>query len=80
MAALIAHALATAEATVFVLPAEASAPLEASARQRCDRDPADWPAVAPALTIHGAIWTEDHGFFDCGVATWRGAVLAAILG
>lgn len=34
------------------------------------RDPADWPALALALQLDCAIWTEDQDFFGSGVATW----------
>jgi predicted nucleic acid-binding protein len=33
------------------------------------RDPADWPALALALQLECAIWTEDQDFFGTGVAT-----------
>jgi predicted nucleic acid-binding protein len=79
LAALVERALASAADTVLVLPQEAYAPLEAAARQRSDRDPADWPTVAVALLVHGAIWTEDHDFFGCGLATWRTRVIEAVL-
>jgi predicted nucleic acid-binding protein len=79
MEALVARALAAAERTVLVLPAEAYAPREADARLRCDRDPADWPTVATALVVGGAIWTEDRDFFGCGLATWRSAILRAVV-
>ena len=80
METLIARALATAAPTVLVLPAEAYAPLESTARLRCDRDPTDWPTVAAALVIGAAVWTEDQAFFGCGLTTWRSAVLAAVVG
>ena len=35
------------------------------------RDSADWPALALALQLECAIWTEDQDFFGTGVATWR---------
>lgn len=34
------------------------------------RDEDDWPVVAVALVLDGAIWTEDQVFFGTGVATW----------
>jgi predicted nucleic acid-binding protein len=34
------------------------------------RDPADWPALALALQLDCAIWTEDQDFFGSGVPTW----------
>ena len=44
-----------------------------SARQQAlarIRDPADWPALALALQLDCAIWTEDQDFFAAGVPTW----------
>ena len=44
---------------------------EAEALQRLgQRDPEDWPILASALALRCPIWTEDSGFFGCGVATW----------
>jgi predicted nucleic acid-binding protein len=34
------------------------------------RDEDDWPILAAALALRCPIWTEDTGFFGCGVATW----------
>ena len=34
------------------------------------RDPADWPALALALQLECAIWTEDQDFFGTGIPTW----------
>ncbi len=44
--------------------------LEPLARGRID-DPDDWPSVALALAEEAAIWTADHDFLGCGIATWR---------
>jgi predicted nucleic acid-binding protein len=44
-----------------------SAKEEALARIR-DKD--DWPALALALQLECAIWTEDQDFFGTGIATW----------
>jgi predicted nucleic acid-binding protein len=44
-----------------------SAREEALARIR-DKD--DWPALALALLLECAIWTEDQDFFGIGIATW----------
>jgi predicted nucleic acid-binding protein len=44
-----------------------SAKEEALARIR-DKD--DWPALALALQLECAIWTEDQNFFGIGIATW----------
>jgi predicted nucleic acid-binding protein len=43
------------------------------------RDPADWPALALALQLECAIWTEDQDFFDTGVATWTTATVERYL-
>jgi len=34
------------------------------------RDADDWPALALAMRLECAIWTEDQDFFGTGVATW----------
>ena len=34
------------------------------------RDPNDWQALALALQLECAIWTEDQDFFGTGIATW----------
>lgn len=44
------------------------------------RDPADWPALALALQLECAIWTEDQDFFGTGVATWTTATVERYLG
>ena len=33
------------------------------------RDPNDWPALALALQLECAVWTEDQDFFGTGVPT-----------
>jgi predicted nucleic acid-binding protein len=43
------------------------------------RDPADWPALALALQLECAIWTEDQVFFGTGVATWTTATVQRYL-
>lgn len=43
---------------------------EEEARKRIPRDPNDWEAVALALALPAAIWTEDYDFFGCGCPTW----------
>lgn len=52
-----------------------SALLEAAREEATQRirDPADWPALALALQLECAIWTEDRDFFGTGVATWTTA-------
>ena len=34
------------------------------------RDTDDWAALALALQLECAIWTEDQDFFGTGIATW----------
>ena len=56
------------------------AEFEAEARKRLGtRDPEDWPILATALALRCPIWTEDTGFFDCGVATWTSASIRVFL-
>ena len=44
---------------------------EVEARQRLrGRDEKDWPALATALPLSCAIWTDDTDFFGTGVAVW----------
>lgn len=43
------------------------------------RDPADWPALALALQLECAVWTEDRDFFGTGVATWTTATVQRYL-
>jgi predicted nucleic acid-binding protein len=43
------------------------------------RDPADWPALALALQLECAIWTEDQDFFGTGLATWTTATVQRYL-
>ena len=43
------------------------------------RDPADWPALALAMQLECAIWTEDQDFFGIGVATWTTATVQRYL-
>lgn len=43
------------------------------------RDPDDWPALALALQLECAIWTEDQDFFGTGVATWTTATVQRYL-
>ena len=54
---------------------------EAQARKRLGaRDPEDWHILAAALALGCPIWTEDTGFFGCGVATWTSASIGSFLG
>lgn len=57
-------------ARFHVAPPASYAHHEMTARERID-DPDDWPSVALALAEGAAIWTADHHFLGCGVATWR---------
>ena len=43
---------------------------EVEARARSLRDPEDWPAVAAALSLDCAIWTNDNDFLGTGLPTW----------
>jgi predicted nucleic acid-binding protein len=43
------------------------------------RDPADWYALALAMQLECAIWTEDQDFFGTGVATWTTATVQRYL-
>lgn len=77
--ALTEKAWALAEAHVTVVPAEASAFVEARARRRIPRDPNDWPTVALALVLESDIWTNDGDFLGCGCPTWVTETLLAEL-
>jgi predicted nucleic acid-binding protein len=39
----------------------------------------DWPALAAAMTLDAAIWSEDSDYFGVGVAVWstRNVMIAA---
>jgi predicted nucleic acid-binding protein len=43
------------------------------------RDSADWHALALALQLECAIWTEDQDFFGTGVATWTTSTIERYL-
>lgn len=43
---------------------------EDEARWRSARDQSDWPAVACALALDAAVWTNDNDFLGTGVPTW----------
>lgn len=73
--ALYGTALGTLETCLHIIPAEAYAPLETTARARIPADPDDWPSVALALALEIGIWTEDRDFFGSGLATWRTPIL-----
>jgi predicted nucleic acid-binding protein len=67
---LLKNAIALAEAKVAVVPHEVYFDYETVARNRIPRDPNDWFTVALALALVAAIWTLDHDFLGCGIATW----------
>ncbi len=69
-ALVLQHALAAAQVNVTRIPEVRYAHLEATARRRVPRDPRDWPIVALAILLQAGIWTRDHDFLGCGVATW----------
>lgn len=59
------------ETLVLPLDTELYQGFEAQALARIgERDPADWPALACALSLGCPVWTEDADFFGTGVATW----------
>ncbi len=62
--------LTAVEANIVILDEGIYADLEDEARERSLRDPRDWPAVASALALNAAIWTNDNDFLGTGVATW----------
>lgn len=56
---------------VQTVGAETYTSFETVARERIDRrDEGDWPILAAPLALGCPSWTEDTGFFACGVATW----------
>ena len=67
---LVAECLAAVDDNLVVVPEAAYAPLEEEARWRSPRDPHDWPVVAAALAVGGAVWTNDKDFLGTGIATW----------
>ena len=58
------------DANVVILDQAVYAAVEDEARARSLRDPNDWPAVACALVLSAAIWTNDNDFLGTGIATW----------
>jgi predicted nucleic acid-binding protein len=67
---LLKNVVALAEAKVAIVPHEVYSDYETVARSRIPRDPNDWYTVALALALVAAIWTLDHDFLGCGIATW----------
>lgn len=76
---LLATALSLVDTRVTLEPLSLYASFERIARARIPRDPDDWPTVALALALDAAIWTHDHDFLGCGVATWTPETLLARL-
>lgn len=64
---------------VTVVPTAVYAAAEEEARARSVRDPQDWPLVACALAVGGAIWTNDGDLLGVGVPTWTTQTLQAWL-
>lgn len=79
MRGLVKLGLDAGLANLAIVPEAAYAPLEDEARWRSAGDPADWPAVALALTLDVAIWTDDRDFFGIGVSIWSTATVRAWL-
>ena len=73
--ALLAATTTSLSACLHIVPTEAYAPFETTAKARIPRDPDDWPSVALALAIDAGVWTEDRDFFGSGLATWSTPVL-----
>ncbi|MBI2710098.1 MAG: nucleotide-binding protein, PIN domain-containing protein [Actinobacteria bacterium] len=71
--------LEAVETNVVILDEAISSALEAEARRRSLRDPADWPVVASALALSAGVWTNDNDFLGTGVATWTTETLQAWL-
>ena len=67
---LVDECLAAVDRNLVVVHEAAYAPLEEEARWRSPRDPDDWPVVAAALAVGGAVWTNDKDFLGTGIATW----------
>ena len=76
---LVSAALTAIEANVDVVPQPVHKAVEEEARARSLRDPADWPLVASAIVLSGAIWTNDNDLLGTGVATWTTETLVAWL-
>jgi len=75
--ALIDAALGAMRSGVQLVPRSIYAHLENLSRLRVPADGDDWPTVAVALLLEGAIWTEDKDFFGCGCPVWRTETLLA---
>jgi len=75
--ALIEEWVELVETNIRTVPFDVYVSAERIARRRIPRDPEDWPTVALALVLEAHIWTHDHDFLGCGVATWTTQTLLA---
>ena len=71
--------LGAIEANVALVDQAVYAAYEDEARARSVRDPDDWPLVACALALDGAIWTHDGDLLGTGIATWTTETLQSWL-
>lgn len=76
---LIDAALDLLGTCVQTVPGSVYASLQHVALRRIPADADDWPSVAVAMLLGGAIWTEDRDFFGCGCPVWRTETLLAEL-
>jgi predicted nucleic acid-binding protein len=76
---LIDECFGLVETNLTIVPLDVYVRIEPVARRRIPRDPTDWPTVALALVLEADIWTHDHDFLGCGVATWTTETLLAHL-
>ena len=67
--------IAAVDANAVVVDEAIYAAVEDEARDRCLRDPSDWPVVACALSLTAGIWTNDNDFLGVGVPTWTTGTL-----
>lgn len=67
---LVVVSLHSVDNNLAVVATEIYFPFKDEALARSQRDPSDWPAVACALALDGAIWTNDNDFLGTGVPTW----------
>ena len=63
-------ALRLIDRKIMTFPLSFYQSFEEEARKRIPRDLNDWEAIALALALPAAIWTEDYDFFGCGCPTW----------
>lgn len=76
---LVDALMAAIAENVVVVDEAVYAGYETEARARSVRDPDDWPLVACALALDGAVWTHDEDLFGTGVATWTSTTLQSWL-